>query len=90
MTFDLAILSYDPNAVFDDYDDGTYAAFDAITAEIVSGERQGEKLRILVKNGSPTAALWNRPGQTLKVSIEPERLAAQVLFAGAFTIEAAP
>jgi hypothetical protein len=90
MKLELAILSYDASAVFDDYDDGSHAAFDAVEAEIVSGERKGEKLRILVKSDSPAAKLWNRPGGTLAVSVEPKQLSAQVLSAGAFTIEAGP
>jgi hypothetical protein len=90
MKLELAILSYDASAVFDDYDDGSHVAFDAIEAEVLSGERKGEKLRILVEGDSPAAKHWNRPGQKLTVLIEPEHLTAQVLFAGAFTIEAEP
>ncbi len=90
MKLELAIWSYDESAIFDDYDDASHAAFDVVIAEIVSGERSGEKLRILVESGSPAARLWNRPGHKLRVSIDPEHLAAQELFAGAFTIETAP
>jgi hypothetical protein len=90
MKFTLAIRAYEPAAVVDDYKDGSFETFDAIVAEVTEGERAGQHLRILVESGSPLAARWNRVGQTLAVSIAPERLAAQVLFAGAFAIEGEP
>jgi hypothetical protein len=83
----LAIRDYAPGAVFDHFDDGSFATFDAVDAELVGGEREGERLHILVEPDSDDAGLWNRPGQTIEVSIRPELLASPTLFSAAFTIE---
>ena len=83
----LVIKAYAEGAVFDHYDDGSFAAFDSVTAEIVGGERDGAVLDILVEPASDDARRWNRPGRKLRVSVPPERLDDQALFAGAFTIE---
>ena len=87
MKLELAIHDYAKGAVFDHYDDGSFASFDAVTVEIVGGERDGEQLVILVEPGSTDAKRWNRPGATLQAAISPERLDLQTLFSGAFTIE---
>jgi len=86
----LTIRTFDAKAQFDHFDDGSFEAFDLVMAEVVGGERAGQTLRVLVESDSPLAEQWNRPGTTLTVSIDPDRLAAQVLFAGAFTIEGEP
>ena len=90
MKFVLAIRAYDVEAEFDHFDDGSFEAFDAVSAEVINGERAGQRIRILVESGSDLARRWNRPGEAITVSVEPERLSAQVLFAGAFTIEERP
>ena len=90
MKLNLIIRSYEAEAEFDHYDDGSFEAFDAITADVVSGQRAGKRFRILVESNSDLARRWNRPGATLAVSIPPERLAAQVLFAGAFSLDGEP
>ena len=90
MKLKLAIRAYDAEAEFDQFDDGSFEAFDVISAEVVDGRQAGQRLRILVESNSPRAKLWNRPGEVLSVSVAPDQLAAQVLFAGAFTIEEHP
>lgn len=87
MRLQLAILDYAKDAVFDHYDDGSFASFDAATVEIVGGGRDGEKLTVVIEPDSADAERWNRPGRTLQVAIPPERLDLQTLFSGAFTIE---
>jgi hypothetical protein len=87
MKLKLAIRGYETEAEFDHFDDGSFEAFDVITAEVVEGAGAGQQLRILVESNSALAKQWNRPGETLTVSVEPPRLTAQVLFAGAFSIE---
>ena len=86
----LAIRAHEVETRIDHFDDGSFEAFDVVTAEVVSGERAGETLHILVESNSPLAKRWNRPGATLTTSVDPERLEAQILFAGAFTIEGEP
>lgn len=86
----LAIHAYEREAQIDHFDDGSFEAFDVVTADVVGGERAGQRLRILVESNSPLAKRWNRPGKMLTVSVDPDRLAAPVLFAGAFTIEGEP
>ena len=90
MRLKLAIRDYESEAEFDHFDDGSFEAFDVVTAEVVDGAQTGRRLRILVESNSALARQWNRPGETLTVSVEPPRLAAQVLFAGAFSIEDHP
>jgi hypothetical protein len=88
MKLDLAIRAYDVGAVFDNFDDGSFQSFDAITAEIAGGERTGQLLRILVESNSDLARRWNHPGSVLTATIDPERLATQILSASAFNLEA--
>ena len=90
MKLTLVIRTYEIQAQFDQFDDGSSEAFDVATAEIVGGEQAGQRLRILVESDSPLAGRWNHPGETLTVTVEPERLAAQIVFAGAFAVEDRP
>jgi hypothetical protein len=90
MKLTLFIRAYEIQAQFDHFDDGSFEAFDVATAEIVGGERAGQWLRILVESNSPLAARWNRPGETMTVTVEPDLLDAQIVFAGAFTVEDRP
>jgi hypothetical protein len=83
----LAIRSYEPNAVFDHFEGGAFEAFDVVTAEVVNGPKAGQVLSILVETGSTLAARWNRPGETLRTSIEFGLLDSQIIFAGAFKFE---
>jgi hypothetical protein len=88
MKLHLAIRAYKVGAVFDNYDDGTSQSFDAVTADIVGGDRDGQRLRILVESRSALVREWNKPGETIVASVEPVRLGSQILFATAFRLEA--
>jgi hypothetical protein len=90
MRLSLLIRAYEVDGLVDHFDDGSIESFDLIKAEILTGERAGQMLSLFVESNSPLAERWNRPGETLTVSIEPERLEAQMLFAAAFTIEGEP
>ena len=90
MKLELVIKAYDREAQFDHYDDGSVEAFDVVSAEVADGEHAGERLRVLVASNSSRAKLWDRPGATLRVTVDPDLLASQVLFAGAFDIEEGP
>jgi hypothetical protein len=83
----LHVRSCEPASVTDSYEDGSFQSFDSLEVDVVEGPRSGEHWRVLVESLSPEAKRWNRPGQTLRVSIDPEQLDSQVLFAPAFTIE---
>lgn len=81
----LVIRDYRAGVVFDHYDDGGSEIFDVAEAEVVAGDRTGQRLRVLVPSESPEAGTWNRPGERFEVGIDPDLLdGGATLFAGAF------
>ena len=83
----LNIRSYESNAVYDQFEDGSFEAFDVVTAEVVNGPKAGSMLRIFVETGSALAARWNKLGETLRTSVDPVLLDSQIIFAHAFRFE---
>lgn len=86
LTFE--ITGYRPDAMFDDFADGTSGQYDAATIRILSGNLVDQTFQVYVAAGSADAALWSRIGDTLSAEIAPGDLQnLDILFSGAFALK---
>lgn len=85
--------AYRVDAMHDDFGDGSWQSFDAVEMRVVEGARAGTEIIALVDPRDATqVARWNRPGATLRISVEADVLdTTDTLFVCALTIaEAQP
>lgn len=85
LTFE--ITSYQEDALFDDFADGTSQQFDVASIKVLSGSLSGNTYQVFVAAGSPDAALWRQTGNQVSAQVMPDDLQnMDVIFSGAFVL----
>lgn len=65
------VADYKPNAMFDDYDSGAFAAYDATMLQIISPvETVGEELTLYLNQPCSPDDVWRKIGSEVRFTID--------------------
>ncbi len=64
------VVGYVRNAMRDEYDNGSFAVFDATELDVASPATFGKSLKVFHNQSPPEDSLWRRPGSRVTFMID--------------------